>query len=272
MSSPPVIGLLTDFHTRDWYVAAMKAVILSRCPSAHLIDITHDIPPQDIVSGAFVLAAAVPWFPRGSVVVAVVDPGVGSERALLAAEQDGRFLIGPDNGLLALSLARPFHASPRTFRRRARGARIVRLVPSRVWLAQRSHTFHGRDILAPVAAELARGGALSALGRPAPRIQPLTLPAVRRRGRSGLGQIVYVDTFGNLITNLPGSWLRHRRATLVCRRRVARVVEAYHQGRLGELIALVGSLGLVELAVRDGSAASRMGASRGDGVILTAST
>ena len=256
MPHPPVIGLLTDFGRRDWYVATMKTVIVSRCPTAQLIDLTHEIPPQDIVMGAFILAGALPWFPRGAVVVAVVDPGVGSRRALLAATVDGRYLLGPDNGLLALSLER------------ARERRVVRLTRSRYWLPKISGTFHGRDILAPVAAHLARGTALSQLGVRVQRWRSLELPTIQQRGRARYGNVVHIDGFGNLVTNLPGELLARGRVTVRYRNRAVRVVSSYDEGRGGELVALVGSLGLIELALRRDSAAKRCAGARGDRVAL----
>ena len=260
MGSTRFVALLTDCGTRDWYVAAMKGVILSRAPRARLIDITHDVPPQDVTAGAFTLAATVPWFPQGTVFVAVVDPGVGSGRTLLAARADGRYFIGPDNGVLGLSLER------------ARRLTIVQLTNSRYWLPAISRTFHGRDIIAPVAAYLARGGSLHRLGPPQRRPTPLTLPQVQRRGQRLHGEVVHIDTFGNLITNFQASLSRTKgregRFTLRYNRFDIPVVSSYADGRPNQLIAVVGSLGLVELAVREGSAARLLNAKRGDQVDL----
>jgi S-adenosylmethionine hydrolase len=254
----PVIGLLTDFGTREWYAAVVKAVLLSRCPRAQLIDITHDVPRQDVVAGAITLAAAASWFPRGSVLLGVVDPGVGTGRALLAAHADGRYFVGPDNGLLAPIL------------QRAGRRRIVRLTNRRYWLKPVSRTFHGRDILAPIAAVLAAGGSLARLGKPVTRIAPLKLPPARQRDGVWTGEVMHVDTFGNLITNLPGSASggRGAAARVVCKRRMVRVVSSYAAGQAREVIAVEGSLGLIELAVRGGSAARRLGAGRGTRVRL----
>jgi len=257
----PLIALLTDFGTRDWYVAAIRGVLLSRCPRARLVDITHEIPPQDVVAGAFTLAAAVPWFPWGTVFLAVVDPGVGSDRALVAARADGWYLVGPNNGLLVRALDQ---ATRRT---------VVRLTNRRYWLKTVSRTFQGRDILAPVAAHLAAGRGLARLGPPLSQLLPLELPVPQRRGRVVHGQIVHLDAFGNLITNLPGSLLRGEpaasHAALRYQRHAARMVSSYSAGRPRELIGLVNSLGLIELAVREGSAAWMFNAKRGDRVELT---
>jgi hypothetical protein len=249
------VALLTDFGTRDWYVAAVKGVILSRAPEVHVVDITHEIPAQDVLAGAFVLAAGVPWFPAGTVFVGVVDPGVGSGRAILAARADRRYFVGPDNGLLAPSLAQ------------ARAQRVVRLTNARHWLAPASRTFQARDIMAPVAAFLARGGALARLGPPAARLVPLPVPRPRRRGRRLHGIVVHVDTFGNLITNLPAPAAAGRfQRSLHVRGRRVRLVDSYHEARPGELAAVAGSLGLIELAVAGASAAAKLRAGRGEPV------
>ena len=255
-----LVVLMTDFGTRDWYVATLKAVILARCPSARLIDITHEIPPQDTMAGAFTLAAATPWFPIGTVFVAVVDPGVGTQRALMAARADGRYFVGPDNGLLALSL------------QQAQRVTLVRLTNRRYWLKDISQTFHGRDILAPVAAHLVRGGSFTALGVPMRRASPLHFPRIERTGHRVDGRVVHIDAFGNLITSLPVALLPRGSGTsrrmLRYKHHVARVVSSYAAGRAHELVAVAGSLGFIELAVRNGSAARAFGARRGDVVRL----
>jgi S-adenosylmethionine hydrolase len=255
-----LVALLTDFGTRDWYAAALKAVILSRAPETRLVDITHEIPPQDIAAGAFTLAAAVPSFPAETVFLAVVDPGVGAGRALLAARADGRYFVGPDNGLLAPSLEQ------------ARTRSVVRLTERRYWGPDISRTFHGRDIMAPVAAHLARGGALHRLGPPHARLAALPSPAVAARGGRVRGAIVHIDAFGNLMTNLRAArWLPARaegRAVLRYRGRRVPVVSSYADGRPGQLVAVAGSLGLLELAVPCGSAAARFRARRGEAVVL----
>jgi len=259
-SRTSVIALLTDFGTRDWYVATLKGVILSQVPRAQLIDITHEIPPQDVIAGAFVLASVVDWFPPETIFVAVVDPGVGSERPMLAARADDRYFIGPDNGLLSWSLERATRAT------------IVRLTNRRYWLKNVSRTFHGRDIMAPVAAHLARGVRLSRLGTPVERITKLVLPAIQRHERSVEGSILHIDAFGSLITNLPETLLRGKLSSGQVRVRYkdrqARMVSSYMEGHVNELIAVVGSLRLIELAIREGSAAWVCNARRGDPVEL----
>ncbi len=252
----PLVGLLSDFGTRDWYVAAVKGVVLTRCPHAALVDITHEVPPQDVVAGSLVLAAALPWLPLGSVVLACVDPGVGTGRRIVAAHADGRFLVGPDNGLLWPALGQ------------ARTWRAVDVTACRQRLAVRSRTFESRDVMAPVAAALARGTPLARLGPPVRRLVPLPQPAVAGRRGRWHGQVIHVDAFGNLLTNLPGRLVRRAGVMVRCRSRHARVVSSYGRGRRGEVIAVVGGVGLVELAVRDGSAARALRAGRGTAVEL----
>ena len=256
-----LIALLTDFGTRDWYVASLKGLMLTRSPQARIIDITHEIPPQDVIAGAFTLAAAASWFPRGTVFLAVVDPGVGSDRALVAVQADERYFVGPDNGLLSLVVERATRVT------------VVRLTNRRYWLKTISRTFQGRDIMAPVAARLASGGQLLQLGTRISHVRALSLPSVQRHGRKVRGSILHIDAFGNLITNLPQSLLppqpRSEPPILRYKDRKVRMVSSYTEGRPSELIALVGSLGLVELAVREGSAAWMFNVRRGDPVEFT---
>ena len=233
--------------------------MLTRCRWARLVDITHEIPPQDVVAGAFILASAAAWFAPGTVFLAVVDPGVGTNRPLIAVRADGRYFVAPDNGLLALTLER------------ARARTAVRLTNQRHWLTPVSRTFHGRDIMAPAAAHLACGGSLSSLGTPIKALHPLALPQLRRNGRTLQGQIVHIDAFGNLITNLPGALLgptASPRLALRYRHHAARVVSSYAAGRPRELVALVGAAGCVELALPNGSAAHAFRARRGDPITV----
>lgn len=252
------IALLTDFGTRDWYVGAIKGVLRARCPGAQLVDITHEVPPQDVVAGAVTLAAAAPSFPSKTVFLVVVDPGVGSRRALLAVMAGGRFFVGPDNGILSLALS--------AYQR----SRIIRLTQPRYWAPRVSQTFHGRDIMAPVAAHLAAGRSLDHLGLPQQHATSLKLPSIRRHKTGWVGAVLHIDGFGNLITNVPAhavtSTRSRSRIRVRCRRRSARVVSSYMEGRAREIVAVIGSWGLIELAVFKGSAAQRLKARRGDRV------
>jgi S-adenosylmethionine hydrolase len=245
---PPVVTLLTDFGTADGYVAEMKGVILTRAPAATVVDVTHDIPPQDVECGRLAVARYWRRFPTGTVHVAVVDPGVGSPRAALAVESDGRFLVGPDNGVLSPALL-------------VTGARAVTLpVP-----AGASVTFHGRDVFAPAAADLALGATLDALGSPAIDFVIRRTPEPRRRTDGSIeGQVITIDRFGNAITNLIGL----RAQSVEVNGRVLPLRRSYADVGTGEAIALVGSTGLIEIAVRNGSGAAALGLQRGSVVVV----
>ena len=241
--SMAVITLLTDFGTRDYYVAAMRGVLLTQAPSAVLVDVTHDIDPGDVAGGAFVLAAAAPRFPPDTVHCAVVDPGVGGERRLLAARASTAWLVGPDNGLLAPLLDGD--------------AEIRSVNRPDLYLGGPGQTFHGRDRFAPIAAYLAAGGSLGELGPAIDDPVRLDLPPPRRRDGLLEGRVAHIDRFGNLVTDLPSTWLpdgaqpRARVGAHAVRRYVAR----YEQLAEGEAGLLPGSLGTLELSLRDGNLA-----------------
>lgn len=239
----PAITLLTDFGTADGYVAEVKGVLATLAPRAALIDISHDIPPQDVEHARLTVARYWRRFPVGTVHVAVVDPGVGTSRAAIAVHSDGRFLVGPDNGVL----------SPALF---ALDARVVELPVS----STASPTFHGRDVFAPSAARLANGEALDDLGEALHEPIRLRTPQPRRQSDGSLdGEVLTIDRFGNAMTNLVS-----RQATHVSiSGKIVRVVRTYGDAAPGELIALVGSSGFIELAVRDGSAANEHQVRRG---------
>jgi S-adenosylmethionine hydrolase len=253
-----VIALLTDFGLADPYVGMMKGVILGIAPETAIVDVTHEVPPQDVRAGAFFLAQAARHFPSGTVYVAVVDPGVGGARRALAVAAGGQIFVGPDNGLLDPALS-------------GRGApRAVEIREPRYLLPVRSSTFHGRDVFAPAAAHLVRGLPLSSLGPRATRLVSLRWPVVRAVGRGERrGEILHVDRFGNLITNFAPADVP-RGATLRAGTFTAnRLHRTYLDAAPGALVALVSSYGLVEIAVRDGSAAARLGLGRGDEVRVT---
>lgn len=243
-----VITLLTDFGTADGYVGEMKGVLLSRAPAAVLVDIAHDIAPQDVDGARLVVARYWRRFPVGTVHLVVVDPGVGGTRAAITVESEGRFLVGPDNGVLSPAL---LHAD----------ARCVQLpIPAGV-----SATFHGRDVFAPAAAALACGTPLASLGEEC--TSPLvrrTPEAVRRDDGSIAGVVITVDRFGNAVTNLV-SW---RGGSVEVSGRRLPLVRTYGDVAVGGAVALVGSSGLVEIAVRDGSAAATLGLKGGSVVVL----
>jgi len=259
----PLITMTTDFGLSDGYVGAMKGVILGIVPGATIIDITHDIHPHGISDAAFVIATAAPYFPAGTVHMIVVDPGVGSERRAIAARVGEMFFVAPDNGVLT-HILRPFSGeSPQ--------AEIVHLTRREYWLSQVSNTFHGRDVFAPVAAHLAAGVPLSDLGEPIDDPILLDLPQPRKRGDGILeGHVIYVDRFGNLITNIPGMWLDNSTQWQieVAGRTIDRLCTTYADAPRGHLLALIGSAGMLELSVREGSAALTLGTGEGTKVTV----
>jgi S-adenosylmethionine hydrolase len=251
----PVITLTTDFGLRDPYVGIMKGVLLSVCPSARLVDLTHDISPQDVLGGLLALEAAVPFFPAGTVHLAVVDPGVGSPRRALAVRAAGHCLVGPDNGLLSFVFERA-------------GWTAVALTAPEYRLPEVSRTFHGRDIFAPAAAYLASGVPLERLGPPVTDPVRLRLPDCRLEGGVLIGQVLDADRFGNLVTSIPAARLagipgRGALELEVGGRRVRGPVDAYAQGGDGEPTAIVGSTGRLEIFVKAGSARDHLGIGRG---------
>jgi S-adenosylmethionine hydrolase len=238
----------------------MKGVILSICPSARLVDLTHDLPPQDIVAGALALESAVPFFPPGTVHLAVVDPGVGTARRALAVRADGRYLVGPDNGLLTLALGRAQWNA-------------VSVTAPEYRLPEVSQTFHGRDIFAPAAAYLAAGVPLERLGSPVTDPVRLSLPGCRMDGGWLVGEVLDADRFGNLVTSIPGVRLEalvgHGSAVFEVSGRSLRLVRSYDEGDDGTPAAIVGSTGRLEVFVRGGSASDALAARRGTPVRVT---
>jgi len=254
-----LVTLTTDFGLSDPFVGIMKGVIAGRAPTAPVIDVTHDIPPQDVLAGALVLRHAVPYFPAGAIHVAVVDPGVGTERRPLCIETARGFLVGPDNGLLSLA-ARDVR-------------RIIHLTDERFFLTPRSATFHGRDVFAPVAAALASGTAAPALGVEVQDMHRLAVPEPVVAGRAIRGQVLYIDRFGNLVSNVGRDTIDRFRAALtirVGRVSVRNLSASYAAVAPEEPVAVVNSWGLVEVAVRNGSARERAGAGVGDPLVIEA--
>ncbi len=250
-----LVTLTTDFGHADPFVGIMKGVIAARAPGVPVIDVTHGIPPQDVRAGALVLRHALPFFPNGSVHVAVVDPGVGGPRRPICVETRDALLVGPDNGLLSLA------APPATV------VRIIHLTEERFFLAPRSVTFHGRDVFAPVAAALAAGTDPGVLGPIVADMQRIELPEPRREGERLIGEVLYVDRFGNAVTNVPETAFPRRDVSITIRGvSISGIAASYGAVAPGEPVAVVGSWGLVEVAVRDGSAAQRLGVRVGDPV------
>lgn len=250
------ITLLTDFGTADGYVAAMRGVIAVLAPHAVVDDVSHAIPPGDIAAGAWTLSRYWRIYPPGTVHVVVVDPGVGTSRRGLAARVADRLFVAPDNGVLTPAL-------------RASGdAEVYSLENRALWRAEVSATFHGRDVFAPVGAHLCRGWALEECGARIEDPVLLTDPPLQGDGEWYRGTVVHVDHFGNLITNLPGALLSRSQDVHVGDQAVDRRAQTYGELRTGEVAALVGSMGDLEIARRDGSAAQALGARPGTPVRL----
>lgn len=248
------VTLLSDFGTADGYAAAMKGMIAAISTAVLIDDATHDIPPGDVAAGAWALAGYWSCYPAGTVHLAVVDPGVGSGRRALAAEIDGHVFVAPDNGLLSRVLDE------------ARSARVLEITPASVARDVVSNTFHGRDLFAPAAAHLAAGVPAGRIGTEIN--DPVRLPpprAERTEGGGIIGEVVHVDRFGNLVTSIPAGWMAGRDRVRIGVHTMP-VTRVYAQAAPGESIALIGSRGLVEISVRDGSAAALLHAMRGDTV------
>lgn len=249
-----VVTLLTDFGHADPYVGILKGVLYRDAPALRaVVDVAHELEPQDVTAAAFVLRHSWSWFPAGSVHVAVVDPEVGSERAILVARAGGHAFLAPDNGLLAPVLAG------------LQGADVRRLDVEGLGLAGGSRTFHGRDRFAPAAALLAAGRAPETLGAPFAGWRRLALPEPRPDGGALLAEVLWVDRFGNLVTNAPGDPAALPARAEIGGRSVP-FVGTYAAAEPGALVALVSSFGLCEIAVRGGNAARTLGLGRGAAV------
>ncbi len=242
-----IITLLTDFGDADGFVGAMRGVILSRAPGCRLVDLAHHVPRGDVAKAGRVLARAAAHFPPGTVHCVVVDPGVGSDRRAVAVGAGGMAFIAPDNGVLGPVLAELGDA----FR-----AHVI-THPDAMRRAV-SHTFHGRDVFAPAAAWLAAGGAIEGIGPAAGPLVELPVPAVAVDGDRRIGRVVEVDHYGNLITDIPAAGLPARVAVHLGGTRLVGPRPAYAAVDSGALVLVVGSLGTLEVAVRDGSAAGRL--------------
>lgn len=258
------IALLTDFGEKDFFVPSLKAVIASVNPDARTIDITHEVPSFDIRSAGFILFSCCAFFPKGTVFLAVVDPGVASGRAILLAETKKHFFIAPDNGLLTLPL------------KNEEVVGLRKVTQSRFWLTAETTTFEARDRMAPVAAWLTHGIPPEEFGPEVKKYRRLKIREPVRSGDEIAAEILYQDKFGNLMTNIPVSMVRllspskaKPRMVLHLREmRIDRWAVSYTEVKDNRPFLLVNSQGLVEIAVREGSAASRLEAKPGDPVRL----
>ncbi|HWB09996.1 MAG TPA: SAM-dependent chlorinase/fluorinase [Pirellulales bacterium] len=258
----PVITLTTDFGTGSPYVAAMKGVILSINPDAQIVDITHAVRAQDVAEGALVLEQFSPWFPPGTIHVAVIDPGVGSARRIVYAEIGEQRYVAPDNGLLS------------RLARRREPSRIFALDNSAFWLSPVSATFHGRDIMAPVAARLSRGLDALQLGSRIEELVSLNWPEVVILPRTIRGSVELIDSFGNLITDITESMLdgapRDESVRITCdEHETLGIFRTYSDQPPATLVALVGSSGRLELAIVGENAAAMLGIRTGTPVTVS---
>lgn len=256
-----IITLISDFGTSDWFVGTVKGVIHGVHPQTTVVDITHDIPAGDIRAGAFALMAAYRYFPHGTVHVAVVDPGVGGTRAAVVALTTDYIFVGPDNGLLSWAL--------RLEKIRA----IHRLDNDKFFLKPVSQTFHGRDVFAPVAAQLAKGLPLERLGPPHNALVRLPWPEPRRARQEAQGEVIYIDRFGNAITNLHEELLagfeRKRCRVYIRGKPVAPFQRFYQEVPHGKPAGIISSSGFLEIAVNGGSAAKKLKLKTGDAVLVS---
>jgi len=263
--SHPVITFTSDFGHEDWFVGVVHGAIHEICPEARIVDLTHQIPPAAIERAAFVIEAAAPDFPGGTVHLAVVDPGVGTARRALAARARGQLFVGPDNGLLEWALAEP-------------GAEVRSLTEPRYFRHPVSRTFHGRDVFAPVAAHLARGVALAKLGPLVADPVRLARPAAHAGDGELEGRVMFLDRFGNALTNLAAGSIaaafpgvpEQRLEVRVAGRRIQGISHSYGDAPLGTLVAVIGSSGRLEIAQVGGHAAERFGLGEGDLVVVAA--
>jgi S-adenosylmethionine hydrolase len=248
-AAPPIVTLLSDFGAGSGYPAQVKGVLLGRLPEVRIVDLSHEVAPFDVLGGALLLEACVPRFPLHAVHLAVVDPGVGTERRpLCVVDAAGRRLVGPDNGLFT-----PFLG----------GARAFLLADRALAPPPESATFHGRDLFAPVAAWLAGGGDPARLGPAVPDPICLDWPEATSAGGVVRGAVLGADGFGNLLTSVRASQLPPGPLRVEVGGRPARLVRTYGEARPEELVALVGSSGRLEIALRQGSAARALGLGRG---------
>jgi len=250
-----IITLTTDFGNGDIYVGVMKGVILSINPNATIVDITHDISPHNIKEGAFLLNDFYRYFPKGSIHLVVVDPGVGSERKGILIESDGYFFVGPDNGIFTYPIKKGLK-------------KIIELSNKSYYLNEISSTFHGRDIFAPVAAHLSLGIEPDKFGNEIKEYKILNFdPEISENGING--EIIHIDKFGNLITDIKKEFMVNKDFEILIKDiKIDNISESYFEGKEKEILAIFGSSGWLELSVNMGNAADIIDAKVGDRVLV----
>ena len=261
----PIVTFLSDFGREDWFVGAVHGVVLTICPEARIVDLTHEIPLGNVERAAFVLDAAAADFPSGSIHLVVVDPGVGTRRRALVVRARHQYFVGPDNGVLEWALSDP-------------AADAFSITETRYFRQPVSRTFHGRDVFAPVAAQLARGEPIRCFGPQVTDAVRLPLATSRREGREVIGRVMFFDRFGNALTNVRENDLAAAFAGVpdqglevaVADRTIRGLSRAYGDARVGTLVAIIGSSGRLEIAQVGGDAAARLGLGEGDVVRVRA--
>lgn len=253
-----IVTLTTDFGLKDPYAGAMKGAMLGVAPALAIVDITHLVAPGAVLEGAFILGEACGYFPRGTVHVGVVDPGVGGKRKAILVEAGEYIFVGPDNGLVSLAV------------RRLGMKRAFEITDERFFLPEVSSTFHGRDIFGPVAARVAAGASPGSFGPELGSIESLQVPVPALEGGGLSGEVIYVDSFGNLVTNIRKEELARFGVApvdvLIGDKRIHGVKKTYAMADKGAPLALIGSSGLLEVAVSSGSAARALRAGVGEKV------
>ncbi len=262
MKKQPIITLLTDFKPKDGYSGMMKGVILSINPQCRIIDLAHEITSQHVMEAAFVLGYSYRYFPKGSIHVVVIDPGVGGERRPIAVETRDYTFVGPDNGVFSLIL------------QEAEAIRVFELSCREYFLPEVSNTFHGRDIFSPVAAHLSRGILLKDMGDEIKNFVRINLPRPRLSGGEIEGEILYIDGFGNLITNIDQQLITDFAGgepftVEIGKIRINRVLASYCEAGKGELLAIFGSSGFLEISVNQGNAGMELTAKTGGRMRIT---
>lgn len=271
----PVVALLTDFGLQDGYVGIMKGAILKINPSVQIVDLCHSAEPYDIFGAAYILSSAYRYFPSGTVHVAVVDPGVGSSRRIICLKTKDYIFLAPDNGILSLIAA---HDNPEV---------ITEVTNNEYFLPEISNTFHGRDIFAPVAAHLANGISALEFGKKISRIREIEIPVPVLSSNSVLtAEVIYIDRFGNIVTNIDSSVLekikftangkyadkintiRGRFSIVIANRKIERISKSYSEVKNGELAALFGSSGYLEIAANKDSAKELLNVRKGDKIVV----
>ena len=249
-----IVTLTTDFGHQDSYVASMKGAILSRNPNLHLVDVSHEVPPQDVLMGQMILEDIQPYFPKGTIHLCVVDPGVGTDRLPILAESMGYYYIGPDNGLFSFLL---LYDSSKFYR-----------IRTDLFTKREGATFDGRDVFGPVAAELSKGSPVEDLGEPISSIVDFRIPAATLVGDEIRGEIISIDRFGNLITNVHRGMASEVQGPIeIGDHQITSFTRAYGDVKHSEPIVLWNSAGRLEIAVRNGSAAEKLLARRAQTVI-----